>query len=181
MNGFSFPDLCRSLGKDAFYVKNLQRQLDLYVPSDGQGYPESYVIFMEKVIALRAFHVPANEIEELFETEKKILHLLHVDSLSPSPTWYLDLCSSADLEASCGQLLLSGYKLGFAMDAGAIQHTLDFGGRDAELFKGSEMGEDVRRVLAKYVGLLDGVRGRIEKEKPILENALLWARRFLRK
>ena len=73
-----------------------------------------------------------------------------------------------------------GHRLGFPLDAESVQPTLDFGERDTELFKGHEMGEDIRRILKKYSGQLDDIRRRINKEKPVLETALLWVRKSLK-
>jgi hypothetical protein len=180
MDGFSFPDLCRILGKDAFTIKGLQRHLELHMPEKGGVYTQSYAIFMEKIVALRAFNVPQEDIKALFETEKKILRLLHVDTLTDSPTWYLDACVSAeDCEGAADRLLLTGHRLDFPAGAPAVQHNLDFGRRDPELFKGVEMGEDIRRVFRKYLTLLDALTERIRKERPVLRNALDWAERFV--
>jgi hypothetical protein len=182
MSGLPFQELCRIVGKDAFYVRNLQRHLELPVVRNGEGYPDSYALFLEKVVALRAFHVSPDDIKTLFETEKKILRVMHIDTLSASPTWYLDGCNGAELDdPATDRLLLTGYRLGFPLDGPAIQHTLDFGKRESELFTGREMGEDLRLVLKKYGGLLDDLRARIEKERPVLENALEWARRVFRR
>lgn len=182
MKSYTLAALCRTLGRDALYVRNLQRLLELHVPEGGEGYSPAYVAFMEKITALRALHVPQSDITELFAVEKKILVLLHVDTLTNSPTWYLDDCGACDEKApsEAGRLLLSGYRLGFSLDAEAVQHSLDFGPRNPELFKGTDMGEDIRRVVDKYLGLLGGVRQRIAKEKPVLENALSWAGRVLK-
>jgi hypothetical protein len=161
-------------------VRAIQRALGLHMPADPGAYSESYLRFLEKVVALRAFHVPMEDVRELFETEKKILTLLHADSLSNSPTWYLDDCISPEAEAtSADRLLLSGHKIA-AMGSDQVQQTLDFGERDPELFKGSEMGEDLRWVIAKYLSLENALRQRIVREKPVVENALLWAKGFLR-
>jgi hypothetical protein len=183
---FSFAELCAMLGRESPYVHNLQRQLGLYIPGKGGSYSQSYLVFMEKIVSLRALHVPQDEILALFETEKKVLHLLHVDTLTLSPTWYLDACASGNEDdqhhndPAPDRLLLSGYRLGFRLDEGPVQPTLDFGQRETELFKGHEMGEDVRRVLQKYLGQLAEVRKRVQRERPVLENALLWVRKAMR-
>jgi hypothetical protein len=180
MDGYSLQDMCRILGKDSFTVRNVQRHLELQVPGKGEAYTQGYLNFMEKIVALRAFHVQLDDIRELFEIEKKILRLLHVDTLTPSPTWYLDACDSpGEGNGNGNRLLLTGYRLDGPVSAHAVQHTLDFGRRDRELFKGVEMGEDVRLVMRKYLDLLDNLTSRIEKEKPVLQNALDWADRFL--
>jgi hypothetical protein len=186
MTSFTFTELCAMLGRESPYVHNLQRLLGLHIPGKGEGYSQSYLIFMEKVVSLRALHVPQDEIRELFETEKKILRLLHADSLTGSLTWYLDACAGGNgddnhhNDPAPDRLLLSGCRLGFPLDADVVQPTLDFGERKPELFKGHEMGEDVRRVLRKYRTQLADIRTRIEKEKPVLENALLWVRHAMR-
>jgi hypothetical protein len=83
--------------------------------------------------------------------EKQILRLLHVDSPGNSPTWYLDACALPDAKKGLEtRLLLSGYDLGFRLDATAVQDALDFGAREKELFKGADMGEDVRNLLVGF-------------------------------
>ena len=76
--GLSFHTFCDRLGRDAFHVKGLQRALDLPAVA---GYSGAYLRFMQKVVALRIFSVPVDRIAELFDLEKKILRLLHIDSL----------------------------------------------------------------------------------------------------
>jgi DNA-binding transcriptional MerR regulator len=149
------------------------KSIDLPLPCKTQGYSEQHLNFLKKVISLRAFHVPVAQIKEIFDTEKKILLLLHVDSLSPSPSWYLDYCTTPDIERNC--LLLTGYKMDFALDSQAVQHTLDFNTKPPELFQGGEMGEDVRRVLAKYRELAKELQEKVAKELPLVEFALEWS------
>jgi hypothetical protein len=181
MNGLKFGELCQMVGKDAVVVRNIQKQLHLHIPKKDGAYPQSYALFLEKVISLRAFHVPLEAIRDLFEVEKKLLCLLHVDSLTSSPTWYLDDCTSLGAEEpQADRLLLSGHRLGFAPDTDSVQPTLDFGERHPELFTGNEMGENIGQVLRKYLALLHGIRERIEQEKPILENAMYWVERVFR-
>lgn len=178
VDGISLGEVCQMLGRDAFFVRNLQRQLGLYMPDKDGGYSQGYVIFLEKLVSLRALHVPLEDIRELFEVEKKILSLLHVDALDRSPTWYLDECNGEkEHRGFPDRLLLSGHRLGFRVDANTIQPTLDFGERHPELFKGREMGEDVFLVVRKYVGMVRAMQERIGRERPILENALYWVRR----
>jgi hypothetical protein len=172
---FTFTRLCEVLGKTPFYIANLQRTLGIYTPSSKEGYSLAYVSFMEKVVALRTFNVPASDIADLFAKETRILELLKFDSLSDSPTWYLDGCGAPS--RSDEHLLLTGYALGFSLHSKAIQVNLDFGKRDDELFNGREMGEDVSRSLAVYVKRVAKVRGRVEKETPVLRNALFWGER----
>jgi hypothetical protein len=167
-------EFCRALGKPAPLVHQLQIGLDLHIPRKEEGYSEAYVRFMQKVIALRAFSVPIADIADLFRKERKILELLHVDSISDSKTWYLDACGCDDGPPD-NSLLLTGHNLGFAITAEAIQSNLDFRERDPELFKSHEMGEDIRRVLKLYLKLLDRIKERVDAERPILEQALEWS------
>ncbi len=175
-DAYSFTELCRALGKSGFYIFNLQRALGLPVLRGGGRYSPAYLRFMEKAVSLRAFSVSADKILELLEMEKKILRLLHIDSLSRSETWYFEGCNGYPYSEKC--LLLTGFDLGFPISAdGAahVQHHLDFSERDPELFSGAEMGEDVRIVLEKYAGLVADIRERVEQETPVLRDALTWA------
>ena len=169
---FTFGRLCEVVGKAPFFVSNIQRNLGLYVPAAGEEYSVAYVAFMEKIVALRTFNVPVADIAELFSKEKRLLELLKFDSLSDSPTWYLDGCGSP--KRSDKHLLLTGYALGFHLHGHEIQANLDFGKRDGELFAGHEMGEDITRAVAAYTKLADKIRDRVEKETPVLKNALFW-------
>lgn len=176
---FSYNDLCRMLGRESPYVHNLQRQLELHLARKGEGYTEAYAIFMEQIVSLRALHVPMDDIKALFEIEKKVMCLLHADSLTDSPTWYLDNHTGRDREPRADELLLTGYRLGFPVESEQVQPTLDFAARDPELFKGHEMGEDIRLVLRKYRSLLGVVTARILREKPVVETALHWVKRTI--
>ena len=176
---YKFSELCRLLGKSPLYIKNIQRQLKLHAPPT-DSYTGAYLAFMEKIVALRTFDVSMTKIRDLFDAEKSVLRLLHIDSMSNSITWYLDACdaeSNSDYSPRIKKtrLLLTGCDLGFAVTGGPVQHNLDFGTRDAELFKGTEMGEDVGAALKKYSGRLNDIVTKVKKEKPILEDALKWA------
>ena len=171
----SFRQLCEALHKGPVYIRRLQSDLGLHVARRGQSYSTSYFNFMKKIVALRTFNVRVADIVDLFQKECKILELLHVDSISNSPTWYLDACDGNGYAP--GRLLLTGYDLGFPLKRGDIQWNLDFRQRDAELFAGIEMGEDVRRVIDLYVERVDAVRSRITLEVPVLVRALTWSER----
>jgi hypothetical protein len=187
---YTFGELCKAVGKATTTVRNMQTALDLYVPSSApvhrgsrarrsarDRYSGAYLRFLRKVIALRTFNVPMEDIHALFLKEKKILELLHFDTMTTSPTWYLDACGPGEMSEN--HLLLTGYNLDFPLASEAIQSNLNFGRKDAELFAGAEMGEDVRRVLRLYLKLLRKIRARIETEKPVLVHALAWARSAL--
>lgn len=172
---YKFADFCRLLGKTNPYVRRLQRDLGLPVPAANDGYSNAYLRFMETVVALRTFNVPMNDISDLFEKEKKILQLLHVDSMADSSTWYMAPRNGG--EHTENHLLLTGHNLGFPITSDAVQANLNFREKEPELFAGAEMGEDVRRVLKLYIKMLQRVDERVRSETPVLEEALAWAER----
>jgi hypothetical protein len=169
----SFFDLCSALGKGPAFVRKIQMELMLHVPAREVGYSDAYVNFMEKLVALRTFDVPMTDILDLFVKEKRILEMLHFHTLTASPTWYLDTCTT--LEHSERRLLLTGQDLGFAVHGGAIQSNLNFSQDNPELFEGRQMGEDVRVALNQYRKLVEKVRSRIRNESAVLRNALAWS------
>ena len=176
---YRFSELCLALGKSLTAVRQLQRSLDLHVPEQPAGYTDAYLSFLEKTVWLRAFGISTERIVDLFESEKRILRFLHVDSLSDSPTWYLDACRPAtETPLSETRLLLTDYDIGLTPDARAVQHSLNFGKRDKELFAGAEMGEDLKLMATKYWRLLDGIIETINQEQMVLENALAWSRQL---
>ncbi|MBU0676923.1 MAG: hypothetical protein KJ626_02310 [Verrucomicrobia bacterium] len=175
---YSFSELCEELRKSSMYVMNIQRALELYTPTKEEGYSEPYLVFLQKIISLRTFSIPMDEIVDLFKKEKKILELLHIDSISDSPTWYLDAC--VQNEPTSRHLLLTGHDLGVPLNSGTVQSNLDFRDRQPELFSQAETGEDVTRILKLYLDLLDKITARVELEKPVLSNALIWASETLR-
>jgi hypothetical protein len=77
------------------------------------------------------------------------------------------------------RLLLSGYDLGFRLDASAVQDAFDFGTSEKELFKGADMGEDVRKLLDDYLKLREAMRKTVAAEVPVIRNALGWAAKVL--
>jgi hypothetical protein len=144
-------------------------------PRARKDYSPHYLHFIEKVVSLRVLNVPLETIRQVFDTEKKILQLLNIDSLSDSETWYLDACG---VHAETGsRLLLTEHDLGFSIDAEHIQSHLAFREREAELFNGEEMGEDVKRILRLYLKLVRKVKDRVQVERPVLLNALSWSER----
>lgn len=169
-----FNEVCQALCKPYPYLRQLQMKLGLHIPDDHtEGYAESYIAFLNTVVVLRTFGVSVEDIVDLFETEKKLLKLLKVDTLTNSKTWYLEFCGPATDGGN--RLLLTNYDLSRSVTPGAVQFHLDFGVRDQELFSGAEMGEDIRRVMGKYKKLLDKIHDRIRSEEPVLREALTWA------
>ncbi len=177
MPRLTFPQLCRACGKSPVYVRNLQAGLGLPRPAGQERYSSAYAGFLGTVVALRAFGVPLDAIEELLASELAVLRLLKADALDASATWYLD---QRDCKGHAERrLLLTGYDLGFPIGGQVIQPNLDFGARDPELFSGREMGEDVLLALDRYLQRLRTVTDRVRRERPVLARALRWARRLL--
>lgn len=173
---YSFSQLCRKMGRSPHYIRNLQAKFGLYIPRDSEGYSHSYRVFLETIIILRAFSVPLEDIVELFEAEKRILRFLRADTLTLSPTWYLDQCGRH--EESANRLLLTNQDLGGSITEGGVQFHLDFRGAHGELFSGAEMGQDAQRVMAAYETRLEKVRGRVKTEEVVLRRALAWSARW---
>jgi hypothetical protein len=173
-SAFSFRRFCEALRKPPAYVRALQSQMGLHVPSGRDSYSLAYLRFMEQVVALRTFNVPVHDIAELFTNEVRILEMLHFHTLNPSKTWYLDACNGA--RHSHRSLLLTGFDLGFPLAGEVIQANLNFSGNSGQLFSGREMGEDVRRALDTYLSRLADIRERVRMETDVLRQALAWSR-----
>lgn len=175
----SFAELCEVLGKPRVYVSRLQHGLKLPVPDPSQsGYGRAYICFLEKIVALRTLNVPLSDLANLLQKEIRLLELMRFDALSESPTWFLDECGRHSGRTREDCLVLCGYCIGFPLDSPAIQTNLDFGSRETNLFSGQEMGEDVGRSLVLYRERARRLQARVEKEIPILQNALYWGARL---
>ena len=172
----TFAEICQSLGKPSAYIRSIQAKLGLHVPKDESGYSEAYVLFLQNIVALRTFSVPMDEIVDLFNTEKKLLRLLKVDTLSRSPTWYLDQCGKSTRPDS--RLLLTNYDLGGAITSTGVQSHLDFSQHTPELFAGVEMGEDARKILKTYQAKRTGILVKVRSEEPVLKQALQWSKQI---
>ena len=173
---YSFPELCQALGRSQVAVRNLQTGLDMFVSSNGDRYSDAYLQFMQKVVALRTLNIPLEDIRDLFIKEKRIMEMLHVDSASDSPTWYLDHCHGGERTAS--ELFLTGYDVGAPLHSGRIQVNLNFHRTGKELFSGPAMGEDVNEFCLAYTRQLEKMKRRIQEERQVLRRALAWADRM---
>ena len=178
MNACNMQEICERLGKPSAYVKGILSHLGLHQPAKNAGFDPAYAAFLDTIVALRTCGISLDEIGELFEIEKKILRLLKVDSLTSSPTWYLDQCGKG---RSSDRLLLTNFPLGGLVGPDGLQGNLDFAARPAELFHGPEMGEDVRRVFGLYSQKAEAITRRIEREIPVLERTLTLVQQFANK
>ncbi len=173
----TFSELCQGLKKPQVFVRNLQSGLDMYVAGQADRYAEPYVRFMQKIVALRTLNISVEDIRDLFIKEKRIMEMLHVDTASDSPTWYLDHCEANGHSES--KLFLTSYDVGVPLYSGNVQPQLNFDGEPRELFSGPAMGENVREFCKMYWRQLEKMKRRIQDEKQVLRNALNWADRAL--
>ena len=167
----NLAELAKELHRPVVYVTGLQARFGLPVVV-GRGYSEAYLAFLEVVVRLRILCVREETLRELWEVEKKLLGLLHVDTAS-SPTWFLDACGQQGKRGR--RLLLTNYDLGPPMEAGSLQLGLDFSDSKPELFLGKEMGEDALRVLRDYRRLVAEIREKVRAEVEPVKQALRWA------
>jgi hypothetical protein len=171
--GMSLSELCASLRRGPHYIRNLQVGLGLPLIPSHEGYPRVYRAFLDRVIFLRVFGVPLDDIASLFAIEKKLLQLLKVDTAASSPLWYLEWSEIED--PGPDRLLLTNFDAGpWIQEEGAIQISLDFGAHSPELFKSAEMGEDIRHVFSLYREQLGAVSRRLRDERNVVRDALAW-------
>ena len=181
---FSYTELCSALGKSSLYIHNIQKNLALPVLKGGEKYSKGYKCFLEHIINLKTLGVRNEDIVRLLELEKKILHLLQIDSLDSSPTWYVDHCENryARGKGKSLVLLLTDYDLETSPLGSSFQGSLDFSGAQrSELFKGSEMGEDINRAIETYRKLEQKILDVVATEAAAAKRASDWARSILRK
>jgi hypothetical protein len=158
-------------GRPPAAIRGLQQKLKLPRPA-GERYSEGYVALLRRILALRAFSVPLDEIAGLLTKEKRLQELLHADSVASSPTWFLECCGQKG--RANRRLMLTGYDTGFPLEGNALQPGFDFGTGEQELFSGREMGEDVRRAVSAYVKERRAVLDRLARERPVLRFAQRW-------
>ncbi len=170
----TLAELAQALNRPVVAITSLQHRFEL--PSlSSQGYSKAYLAFLQTLVSLRALAISEDRILDLWKLEKKLLQLIHVDTTG-SRTWFLDSCGRTDHLQR--RLLLSNYDIGIAIPAHAIQLGLDFAQKPAELFAGTEMGEDAIRVLNKIIPLQSTIRADVVAELPHLRQTAKWAARL---
>lgn len=172
--GMSLSDLCASLHRGPHYIRHLQQGLGLPLIPSHEGYSREYAAFLDKVLYLRVFGVPLDDVASLFAIEKKLLQMLRIDTAASSPLWYLEWACIED--AAPNRLLLTNFDAGpwIREDGTIIQMSLDFGTRSPELFKSAEMGEDIRHVFSLYREQLAAISRRLRDERNVVRDALAW-------
>jgi hypothetical protein len=77
---------------------------------------------------------------------------------------------------------LTDYDLETSPRSSSFQGSLDFSGaQSSELFKGSEMGEDINRAIDKYREVEKKILEIVEREASVAKRASDWARSILRR
>jgi len=169
---YSLSEIAKILGRDRITMLGWVKRFELPAFKKG-GYPECYMSFLRAVVYLRLAQISESQIVELWKMERKLMTILHGDSLG-SPTWMIDGHSQSGHEER--RLFLSRYDLGTQLKSSAVQPGLDFSESVSELFAGQEMGEDALRLLGSYLELLAPIQKSLEEQAPILTAAGRWAR-----
>ena len=167
-------DMTKALNRSPVYLAGLQKRFELPV-FEGAAYSEAYVAFLRAVIALRTFGIAEDTLLRLWNFEKKLLQLLHVDSTG-SKTWFLDSCGVTSHPNQ--RLLLTNHDLGVAVPSKELQLGLNFADTLPELFGGTEMGEDAIRVLNEYIALYARILADLHTELPHVRAAVKWVARL---
>ena len=169
----TFAEIAKALNRPAMSLAGLQARFELPVIA-GAGYSEAYLAFLRVVLHLRTLGISEDRLRELWDIEKKLLMLLHLNSTG-SVTWFLDSCGATTHAKR--RLLLTNHDLGAEIQGTGLQMGLNFADTTPELFAGKEMGEDVLRVLREYRKLYARIGEDIKAELPHVREAVAWAKR----
>ena len=170
----TLKEMAASLNRSTVYLSGLQKRFELPVLS-GAAYSPAYLAFLRGLTVLRTFDVAEETLRDLWQLEKKLLHLLHVDTTG-SPTWFLDSCGQTTQMKR--RLLLTNHDLGVEIHTRMLQPGLNFTVGAPELFGGPEMGEDALRVLGEYIKLHARICADVQAERPLVREALAWSKRL---
>lgn len=169
---YSINDIARLYNRPVMYLRGLQERFDLKI-MEGSTYSKAYVAFFKTLLHLRLLGISEDSLLKLWNLEKKLLQLLHVDAVG-SPTWYLDSCGRKNRRRR--RLLLTNYDLGVNLNSAKLQLGMDFRPRAVELFKGHEMGEDAINVLERYMEMYRRISSDAVTESRQLASAAGWGR-----
>ena len=170
----TLSEMAASLNRSTVHVSGLQKRFELPVFSRA-AYSPAYVAFLRGLTALHTFDVAEETLRDLWQLEKKLLQLLHVDTTG-SPTWFLDSCGQTTQMKR--RLLLTNHDLGVEIDTRILQPGLNFSVGAPELFAGREMGEDSIRVFGEYIKLHGRICTDVQAERPMVREALEWGKRL---
>ena len=163
-------DMAKALNRPAIYLTSLQKRFDLPV-LEGAAYGPAYFALLRKIVHLELLGIPEKDLVEMWKTEKHLLQLLHFDC-NGSATWFLD-------EGTCvhnpeRRLLLTNHDLGPEFTQKALQPQLDFEPKAHGLFSHKEAGDDIRRVLDRYLALFADLQEQAAAEAEQIRHALRW-------
>lgn len=171
---YTVGDIARTLNRPVVFFSGIQSRFEL--PAfEGAGYSDAYLAFLRTVVYLRTLGISEERLLRLWQWEKKLLQLLHVDSTG-SKTWFLDSCGA--ITRRDRRLLLSNFDIGIAVPSRSLQLGLNFAEKLPELFGGTEMGEDALRVLNDIIPLQAAIRADVAAELPHLRETAKWAARL---
>jgi hypothetical protein len=161
-------ELSERLGRPAQWISRIQKRFGLPVL---KNYPECYSAFLRKIRDLRNLGVSEEKLVDLWNLERKIIDILHLD-LGGGELSLIEGCSvEVDLER---RLLLSNAELGVPLMARDLQTGLDFQALPKELFEGREMGDDALRIIREYSDLIQEIRATVARERKVLKEGLKW-------
>jgi hypothetical protein len=161
--------LSETLARPALWISRMRKRFGLPVLDD---YPECYVAFLRKIRDLRNLGVSEEKLGDLWDLERKLIAILHLD-LGGGELSLIEGCSAeADPER---RLLLSNADLGVPLMARDVQAGLDFQERPKELFEGQAMGEDALRLLGEYRVHMQEVKKIVHRERVVLKESIRWS------
>jgi len=163
-------ELSEKLGRPALWISRMRKRFGLPVL---EQYPKCYETFLRNIRDLRNLGVSEEKLGALWDLERKIIAILHLD-LGGGELSLIEGCSvEADPDH---RLLLSNADLGVPLMARDVQVRLDFQSRPSELFEGKEMGDDALRLISVFRIILEEVRKIVGTERDVLRNSLRWDR-----
>jgi hypothetical protein len=169
----TLAQIAKALNRSQVEIAGLRSRFEL--PEwPGARYPAPYLDFLRTVVRLRSLNVSEEKLRQLWNLEKKLMQLLHVDSTG-SPIWFLESCGAAPDPKR--RLLLSNYELGVDIEGGGVQLGLDFAETPPELFSGEVMGEDALRILNDYRQHYAAIRTHVKRELSLARETIAWAKR----
>lgn len=167
--------IARSLNTKAADLAGVLERFAITVPRT--DIPDSCAVFLRTVTHLRILGISEESILKLWNTEKKLVLHLHLCD-SASPTWQIDACGKTTHPER--RLFLTNIDTGFPLTAQSVQPGLNFDTSTPELFEGTAMGEDARKLISTYRTRRDDIIGKITAAVPMVRAAIGWSARWTR-
>ena len=164
----TLSELSDRLGRPAHWIRRTQKRFGLPVLKE---YPECYVNFLRKIRDLLNLRVSDEKLSELWDLEKKLIDILHLDLVGGELSVIEGCSTEADPDH---RLLLTNADLGVPLTARDVQAGLDFLIRPQELFAEKEMGADFERMINRYRILLQEVMDTSTQEAHVIKETLKW-------